>query len=157
MEEIRKILPKRKTPTFYRFVSTYQGYLSQTRDYGDGIQHNMIEMHILSIICENPGITVSQVAEEWGRTRGAASQNVSKLERQGLIVRTKLLNNAREVHLYPTKEGQYLAELHEKYDAEVEARFLDALMMKCSMEELRICDKVLEAYIEIMEKGFSEQ
>lgn len=143
---------RRETPAFYRFVSLYQDYMNQTRDYGDGVQHSMVEMHILAIICDEPGITVGQVAQQWGRTKGAASQNVTKLEKRGLLVRAKHLSNAREVHLYPTKEGQALAALHAAYDSRTEKRFADQLLARCTMEELEMFDRVLQVYSDVLEE-----
>lgn len=142
----------KEMPAFYRFISLYQDYMNQTRDYGDGQQHSMVEMHILSIICEEPGITVGQVAQQWGRTKGAASQNVTKLEKRGLIVRTRLLSNAREVHLYPTKQGQQTAALHREYDEQTEKSFGDRLLARCTMQELEIFNRVLEVYSDVLEE-----
>lgn len=143
---------KRETPAFYRFVSLYQDYMNQTRDYGDGIQHSMVEMHILAIVCDEPGITVGRVAQQWGRTKGAASQNVTKLEKQGLLVRAKHLSNAREVHLYPTAEGRQLAAMHAAYDAQNEKDFAERLMARCTVEELKMFDRVLQVYSDILEQ-----
>lgn len=143
---------KRDMPTFYRFVSLYQDYMNMTRDYGDGVQHSMVEMHILAIVCQEPGITVGQVAQQWGRTKGAASQNVTKLEKRGLLVRAKLPHNAREVHLYPTKHGQHLAQLHAEYDQRTEARIARELLARCSMEELELFDRILNVYSDVLEQ-----
>lgn len=141
--------------TFYRFISLYQDYLNQSRNYGDGRLYTMTEMHILTIVCSQPGITVGQVASQWGRTKGAASQNITKLEKRGLLVRTKLLNNAKQVHLYPTKEGQALASLHEQYDSEKEREFYLKLIKRCSMEELEEFDRIMSIYCDLLEEDMN--
>lgn len=145
-----------RLPPFYRFISTYQDYMNLRRDYGDGEPRSMVEMHILAIICAEPGITVGGVAHRWGCTKGAASQNVTKLEKKGLLVRTKLLNNAREVHVYPTEEGRKLAELHRAYDAKNEARYAELLLERCTMEELETFERVLEIYSDVVEKDVAD-
>lgn len=152
MQQESNMPKKRSMPAFYRFVSLYQGYMNMTRDYGDGVQHSMVEMHILAIICQEPGISVGQVAQQWGHTKGAASQNVTKLEKRGLIVRAKLPHNAREVHLYPTKQGQRLAQLHEEYDCRTETRIAKELLARCTMEELEQFDHMLDVYSDVLEK-----
>ncbi|MEG1012596.1 MAG: MarR family winged helix-turn-helix transcriptional regulator [Ruthenibacterium sp.] len=142
---------KKGTSVFYRFISLYQDYMNFRRDYGDGTLHSMVEMHILSIICENPGITIGNLAKEWGCTKGAASQNVTKLEKKKLLIRTKLLDNAKEVHVYSTKQGQRLAELHAEYDKQNEGSTGQRLQERCTMEELIAFNKCMEVYSDILE------
>lgn len=146
-----------KNSAFYRFVSTYQGYMNATRDYGDGVMRNMSEMHILQIVCHEPGITVGQVAQQWGKTKGAASQNITKLEKQGLVVRAKHAMNAKEIHVYPTQEGQKLTELHEQYDKKTEAKFARALLSRCTVDELKIFTKLLDIYSDLMDEELVDQ
>lgn len=148
---------KKSKSSFYRFVSTYQDYMNVRRDYGNGELYSMVEMHILAIICAEPGITVGQVAHAWGCTKGAASQNITKLEKKGLLVRTKFLGNAKEVHVYPTKEGEQLAALHRKYDEINEARVGKALLEHCTMEELENFDRVMAVYSDVIEDDIKAQ
>ena len=56
----------------------------------------MVEVHTLTIMEENPGIIVTEVALEWNHTKGAVSQTITKLENRGLIVRNKAENNAKK-------------------------------------------------------------
>lgn len=137
--------------SFYRFVSTYQDYMNARRNYGNGALYSMVEMHILAIVCAKPGITVGQVAQAWGCTKGAASQNITKLEKKGLLMRTKLLGNAKEVHVFPTKEGEQAAALHNVFDKRNESRVEKSLLECCTMEELMAFNKVLGVYADIIE------
>lgn len=146
---------KNEIPPFYRFVSIYQNYLNSTRDYGDGVQRGMIEVHILQIICRHPGITVGQVAMQWGRTKGSASQNATKLEKQGLIERARLAGNAKEVHLYPTEAGLAVNRLHEDYDKKNEGLFASRLLKECTMEELETFTRVLDIYSNLFEEDLA--
>ncbi|MEG2081920.1 MAG: MarR family transcriptional regulator [Oscillospiraceae bacterium] len=130
--------------------------MTNSHDYGDGVPHSMVEMHILTLICDNPGITVGQVAESWGCTKGAASQNITKLEKKGLLVRTKLLNNGREVHIYPTEEGKRLSESHKAYDHSVETSFSNKLLERCTLEELENFAKIMNVYSDIVEEEMQE-
>lgn len=148
------------TPYLYRFASVYQEYMNFRRDYGSGAPYSMVEMHLLAIVCAQPGIMVGQLAYVWGCTKGAASQHITKLEKKGLVVRTKLLTNAREVHLYPTAEGQKLAELHQAYDNVHEELTGTWLLEQCTVSELEAFDKVMKVYSEILEeemKGLREK
>lgn len=148
------------TPHLYRFASVYQEYMNFRRDYGSGVPYSMVEMHLLAIVCTQPGIMVGALANAWGCTKGAASQHISKLEKKGLVVRTKLLTNAREVHIYPTAEGQRLSDLHRVYDEVHEDLTGKWLLEQCTVNELEAFDKVMKVYSEILEdemKGLREK
>lgn len=154
----KKVGAKAKDETaFYRFVSAYQDYMNVRRDYGNGELYSMVEMHILAIVCTDPGITVGEVAHAWGCTKGAASQNITKLEKKGLLVRTKLLNNAKEVHIYPTKAGEGLTALHREYDRQHEESTGQRLLAKCTMDELETFNKVMRVYADVLKEDAEEK
>ena len=88
----------------------------------------------------------------WNRTLGAASKNVNKLQKKGYIVKKKLPGNNKNIHLYPTEEGQCLAELHKRYDKEENEKTLQKLMARHSKEELSDFKAVLESLIELQKQ-----
>ena len=102
----------------YIFAIFYDRYINQLRDYGNGILINMVEVHTLTMIADQPGITVNELAIQWRRTKGAVSQNVTKLDRKGLIKKERSEKDSRNIHLYVTEKGQELSDLHKKYDVE---------------------------------------
>ena len=53
------------------------------RDYGNGELYTSAELHILKYLVEHPGITATQFALEWNKTRGAVVQMITKLEKAG--------------------------------------------------------------------------
>lgn len=121
----------------YRFVITLMDFMKQPHDYGTGEILNMVEMHTISMIAENPGLCVSDVAQKWNRTLGAASRNVDRLYNKGYIRKEKLKGNNKNIHLYVTEKGQQLADLHKAYDFDVTLQFMDLISKKYSMEELK--------------------
>lgn len=92
-----------KANAVYKFVLLYTSYMSEQHNYGVGQPINMVEVHTLTAIEENPGITISQLANMWRRTNSALSQTATKLEQKGYIVRRKNPKNARNMELYATK------------------------------------------------------
>ncbi|WP_174229157.1 hypothetical protein [Bacillus tequilensis] len=65
-----------KANIIYEFVMMkYNNYIKTARDYGTGGIIHMVEVHTLTVIEENLGITVTEVALKWNRTRGALSLN----------------------------------------------------------------------------------
>ncbi|MEG0764787.1 MAG: MarR family transcriptional regulator [Pseudoflavonifractor sp.] len=131
----------------YEFVIKYNEYIYQARDYGNGDPMKMVEVHTLSMIEDHPGITVSELAKLWMRTKGTVSVNVSTLEQKGYIYRQKEGNNAKVVHLYLTPEGVELSTIHKSYDNLDIVQTQNDLLKSCSPEELDSFYKVLHAYL----------
>ena len=100
----------------YDFVLAYSNYYSIRRDYGTGEKFTMIEIHILTEICDNSGITVTELAEKWCRTSSAISQTVKKLIKWGFVNRISNENNGKIFHLSITEKGKELALIHKRYD-----------------------------------------
>ena len=71
------------TNQVYKFVKIYNDYANAPRDYGTGEKVNMLSVHIMSDIEEHPGITVTELAEEWVRTKGSISQVIKNLDENG--------------------------------------------------------------------------
>lgn len=138
-----------KADLLYKFVLLYGNYLSSSQDYGTGNVVSMVEVHTLTHIYDNPGITVTQLANYWKRTKSAISQTVGKLEKRGLIVRKGNENNKKIVELYVTEEGKKLSTAHKAYDLIELSRTLEDLLKTCTYEEIDAFYKVLNSYIQL--------
>ncbi len=99
-----------------RYAQRYSNDNSQVHDYGTGEYYTFVEVHTVTLIEDNPGITGSEIAERNGRTKGAVSQILSKLEDKALIRRERDPNNGRRSHLYVTEKGLDLSRKHKEYD-----------------------------------------
>ena len=133
----------------YQFVMTYADYIHEARDYGTGLPINMVEVHTLTMIEDNPGITVSDLARRWGRTKSAVSQNVKKLMLHGLIRKERSTVDAKILHLYPTEAGVRLSTAHKAFDNQDILETRQALLHTCSEEEIETFYKVLDAYYKL--------
>jgi DNA-binding MarR family transcriptional regulator len=140
-----------KANIIYKFVMTYSDYIKTARDYGIGEIINMMEVHTLTVIEENPGITVSKVALEWNRTKGAVSQILAKLEKRGLIIRKKEPGNAKNVHLYVTDKGKLLSVAHKDYDIKELTWADETLRNSFTHEEINVFYKVMQKYTELLD------
>ena len=133
----------------YSFVTVYNSYINELRDYGTGMLINMVEVHTLTMIADHPGITVSELSVMWSRTKGAVSQNVTRLEKKGLITRQRDEKNAKIVHLYVTEEGERLSTAHKMYDNMDIMQTQRDLLQSCSLEEVDSFYQVLKAYLQL--------
>ena len=138
-----------KADLLYKFVMLYSDYTVEGQDYGTGEFINMVAVHTLTAIAENPGINISELAAMWNRTNGAISQTATKLEKAGYIIRRKQPGNKKFVELYPTEKGIALSQAHMRYDAiEVSKTMNQLLNSGCTAAEIDIFFKVVEKYIE---------
>lgn len=135
----------------YQFVMQFHDFMFTVRDYGNGVPIKMVEVHTLTMIERDPGITVSQLAKLWRRTKGTVSVNVTALEKAGYIYRRKGTKDAKVAHLYPTEKGAELSTLHKAYDNLGIVRTQAELLKYCSGEELNAFFKVVHAYLEVMQ------
>lgn len=137
----------------YEFVICYNDYIYQAHDYGNGDPIRMVEVHTLTMIEDHPGITVSELAKLWRRTKGTVSVNVSSLEKKGYIYRQKEGNNAKVVHLYPTPKGVELSTIHKAYDNMDIAQTQSELLKSCTRQDLDSFYKVVHAYLQLFSEG----
>lgn len=128
----------------YHFVMVIMDHMKKPHDYGTGVVLNMVEMHTLSLIANQPGISVGEVARQWNRTMSAASRNVDRLESKGYVEKKKLNGNGKTIHLFATSEGQALADLHRAYDEKEWRLFSRFIRERCTEEDLRQFNHVLK-------------
>lgn len=99
-----------------RWFQLQSMYEKKQNDYGTGELYTSTEAHTVTLIEDNPGITVTQIAVDTFRTKSAVSQMVSKLEAKGLIRREQNPRNAKQQLLYVTEKGLELSHCHKQYD-----------------------------------------
>lgn len=139
----------------YTFVSDSYDMYSAARDYGNGDKMNMAQIHTLSLIADNPGISVSGVSKMWNRTLSAASQNINKLVKKKLIEKRKEEGNQKTVHLYVTESGQKLSNMHKAYDRKELTKIAKVLLKMHTLDELKTALRVIETGITLVEKNKS--
>ena len=133
----------------YEFVLKYNEYIYKARDYGNGDPIRMVEVHTLTMIEMSTGISISELAQRWKRSKGTVSVNVAALEEKGYIYRQKEPGNAKVVHLYPTQKGIALSSLHKVYDNLNIVQTQAYLMKNCTREELDAFYKVVHFYLQL--------
>lgn len=141
-----------KANLVFKFATLYNDYMSEKHNYGTGQLINMVEVHTLTAIEENPGITISQLAEMWNRTNSALSQTATKLEKKGYVTREKDPGNARNVLLYATPKGIELSLAHKAYDIVDVTSTLQALTRMCGTEAVDHFFKVISCYIQLLKE-----
>lgn len=109
-------LARRLTDFTDRYEQLGVDYRKELHDYGTGELYTPTEVHMVTRIEENPGITAVKIAEVTYRSKSAVSQMVTKLESKGLIYREKDPANGKQQLLYVTPKGKHLSLCHKAYD-----------------------------------------
>lgn len=125
---------------------------TQRRNYGTGVTYTPVEVHTITNIGKTPGITISELANAMGKTIGAASQILKKLENNGLIYRVSDEKDAKKKHLRLTPEGEKLDQAHIAYDTQNGAPWCEYIMQDSSQLEREYVLNVLAQWFERMKQ-----
>jgi len=102
----------------------------KTRSYGTDKQLYEAEIHMIKSIKENEGIHVTGLAEILGVTKGAVSQILIKLDKKGMLIKDKDINNQSRLVLKLTPKGElayiHHEKLHQEFDDLVNGILRDA-------------------------------
>lgn len=129
-----------------RYQQIQLDYSKELRDYGTGELYTPTEVHMVTRIEENPGITATKIAEDTFRTKSAVSQMLSKLEAKGLICREKDPNNGKQFFLYATPKGKHLILCHKAYDEAVLP--LDDIVEQFGIQAVEQYVAIVEYYLD---------
>ena len=131
------------------------------QDYGTGEEYTSVEVHTLKHIADNPGITVTELARDYAKTKGAISQILKKLEAKSLVYRQSDPANDNKALLYLTEKGRLLDLAHRRYDAVSFGESMDQVRTQFSEEEVDIAFSVMEAWLgvrrEVQQKRLERQ
>lgn len=84
-------------------------------------------LHILEVIYAQDGIKGIDIAREMSITKGTVSKITRRLLEQGLIRKTQLPDNQKEIYFLVTPLGAELAELHRLFHQEKDQKAMELL------------------------------
>ncbi len=96
----------------YRLINIYNSTLKKPHTYSDGLVLYPAQSHMIEIIGESEGITLTEIAAEFMITKGAVSQILSFLEQKGLIVKNPSEKGGRATGLFLSESGKAVFEEH---------------------------------------------
>lgn len=104
------------------------------------------EIHLMQVIKEGPGVNAGRIAQRLGVSNGAVSQTLARLERKGVINKTKDPSLKNELTVILTGAGKAALHGFEEEQAEAVHSF-SAYLTSLSGNELKIIEAFL-AHIE---------
>ena len=135
-----------------KFVALQNEYFDLPHEHGGNMSLTVVELHTLKTIENNPGITVTEMAQQGMRTKGAISQIVKKLEKRGYLFRKRCPVDGKRVLLHVNEEGERISMIYKKSSTDDIRIVIDKLLKKCEPKEIDAFFSVMTAYIEVLEK-----
>jgi DNA-binding MarR family transcriptional regulator len=112
---------------FLRVVNKYNALEKiPVRRYSDhGLYHS--ERHMLDRVADNPDRNITDLARDFGVTKGAITQIAKKLEAKGMIRRYKRAANDKEVFIELTEAGREFCEERSRTNKETMGPLIEEL------------------------------
>lgn len=126
-------------------------------DYGTGEEYTSIEVHTLQDISKLPRVTVTDLAARYGKTKGAVSQIIKKLESKGLITRIASGENDNRCFFELTPKGAELNEAHRCYDNVHAGEIMDAVRAQVTPEDFNTAFRVMSVWLEVRRRIHQER
>jgi DNA-binding MarR family transcriptional regulator len=100
-----------------------------------------LSVHLLAVIAEGP-VSVVGLAARSGQLKGTVSKHVQRLVDAGLVARTPIPGNRKEIELNPTADGELVIDAHQRLHEEM-AHGMHDFLLRYSGAELQVLAKVL--------------
>lgn len=97
------------------------------RSYGTDIMITQVEIHTIEAIGNHDGISITELAANRQKTKGAVSQLIYKLVKKGLVKKTVSETSDAQVSLYLTPLGKQAYEGHKKLHEQINDEVFVAL------------------------------
>lgn len=130
-----------------QFASLVNCQASNPVQYNKDYSVSTTESGILFFIANNPGVTNTTLASQFGRTKGAISQIVKKLETSGFIAKEQNPRDAKSYNLYTTVSGNKLVHAVNEYDMSNENSMLQKLLRNSSVADVQTFFRMVDLYI----------
>lgn len=147
--QISKIINQRPG-RMAQLASLLHSSATTPRDHGDGTPVTTVEIGILVYISNNPGATNTQLAEQFGRSRGAISQLIKKLDEKGYVIREDSPTDSKCNYLYPTLKALKLIQKINEQEFNNENGILRRFLSLCSLEDIQTFYRMVDVYTAIL-------
>ena len=125
------------------------------RNYGIEELITPSDIHVLQAVGDNPENNVRTIADILGVTPGAASQQLSKLSKRGLVTKVRGIKNEKEVYLMLTPKGDIAYRAHEKVHEMVYLRIIERIG-PLSPDEMNTLKNILHAIESVYDERLDE-
>lgn len=110
-----------------------------------------LSMHLLAAIADGP-VSVVGLAAKSHQLKGTVSKHVQRLVEAGLVVRTPIPGNRKEIELHLTSDGELVVAAHRELHVEMD-RGVHGFLQRYSNAELQVVAKVLNDVLSSTKDG----
>lgn len=136
---------------FLRVHNKFDLLESEARDFGTGDLLYSTEIHTIVAIAEKPAINLTQLAESLGVSKSAVSKFVKKLLRKGYVLKSRPIDNQKEVIFNLTDKGKIAFKGHEEFSHKIFGSIYD-ILENIEGREIIIIENFLEKLNEALDK-----
>lgn len=137
---------------FIKVINMYNKLEKVNIEFVPGIKVSHLDAHLLALMSNNPYKKVSELAELFGVTKGAISQQIKKMEKRELLKRVRHNDNFREVYIELTENGKKAVKAHTKFHDIIFSEFVSGLE-NLNEEKKAFINTVLENLTELFSKA----
>ena len=100
---------------FNRILEKFRRLENTPKNFGTGDLLTRSEIHFLAGVYDNPLLSVTDLADKIGVTKGAVSQMTAKLHTKGYVRKLHGVEDRKEVLLALTDKGKTAADNHNEF------------------------------------------
>lgn len=126
---------------FYRLINLYNSKAKKPHTFSNGLVLYPAQSHMIELIGDNEGITLTQIADEYMITKGAVSQITKFLDEKGLIIKKPSEKGGRTTELYLSDEGKRVFAEHREMHREMTEQ-ISELAKRLSPQAMEILENM---------------
>lgn len=115
-------------------------------DYGSGDLLSPAEAHTIQAVGDNQGLNLTALAAAMSVTKATMSERVKKLDKQGLLRKSRALDNRKEILITLTERGRLVHQGHEARHRKMFKR-VAAHYGERTEEQLALFNRVFAEYL----------
>jgi DNA-binding MarR family transcriptional regulator len=136
---------------FMKAVKVWQDLEKQPRKFGIEQDLHSAEIHLIEAVGHHAGVSVTDLAELMGVTKGAVSQTLKKLEGKGLVSKIADPDNSSRLLVHLTSKGKVAFYAHEHWHETMDGGFKE-YFFGMPEEQLVFLDEFLDRLIDFFGK-----
>ena len=117
-------------------------------DYGTGDLLTPVEAHTIQAVGDNQGLNLTTLAETMNVTKATMSERVKKLSRQGLLRKSKALDNRKEILITLSDKGRLVQKGHEETHRKM-FKFFTSHYGDQTQEQLELFNRAFNDYLRL--------
>ena len=134
---------------FQKLVKLANQLENMPRKFGTDEPVSSAELHLIELVGENEGCSVTQLARLKGITKGAVSQNLKRLEGKGLTRKEESPDNLSRARVLLTDKGQTVYNAHKEWHATMDGGF-KSYMTRLDPEQVCFIDEFMNRVLSFL-------